>query len=350
MDMASLNGSTFASLLCAKPAILLLSSQPSLKLPIGAVSAIGSLLDNWDLQILLCPSWAWEVGNVCRELVSEARLYSAAHPRHQLWLMCNNDEQHRLVTKNGWRSVIFNTNMFVDESTFRPLLDARAIFDAVYNARLVDVKRHQLTSLIDRLALVYFYDSHKHTPVEFHNEHARLRRLLPQAVFINRLTPDGCEWLSGRTVNSVLNTARVGLCLSAVEGQMRASIEYLVAGLPIVSTRSVGGREYFFDDDYCVVVGDDPREIRDAVAAIIARNIPRDYIRNKTMARVTRERDRFMKWVQDLIDRNAGNDRFAQSFEHMLPNGGLRPWVSVSDFARNTIDALNRAEPQSGGP
>jgi hypothetical protein len=45
MDMASLNGSTFASLLCAKPAILLLSSQPSLKLPIGAVSAIGSLLD-----------------------------------------------------------------------------------------------------------------------------------------------------------------------------------------------------------------------------------------------------------------------------------------------------------------
>jgi glycosyltransferase involved in cell wall biosynthesis len=131
---------------------------------------------------------------------------------------------------------------------------------------------------------------------------------------------------------------------------MRASIEYLVAGLPIVSTRSVGGREYFFDDDYCVVVGDDPREIRDAVAAIIARNIPRDYIRNKTMARVTRKRDRFMKWVQDLIDRNAGNDRFAQSFEHMLPNGGLRPWVSVSDFARNTIDALNRAEPQSGGP
>jgi hypothetical protein len=52
-----------------------------------------------------------------------------------------------------------------------------------------------------------------------------------------------------------------------------------------------------------------------------------------------------VEWVQDFIDRNAGNDRFAQRFEHMLRNGGLRPWVSVSDFARNTIDALNRTEP-----
>ncbi|WP_164127899.1 glycosyltransferase, partial [Stenotrophomonas maltophilia] len=60
-----------------------------------------------------------------------------------------------------------------------------------------------------------------------------------------RLTPEA--------VNRVYNQAAVGLCLSAVEGAMCASMEYLMAGLPVVSTPSVGGRDVYFDPDYCII-------------------------------------------------------------------------------------------------
>lgn len=47
-----------------------------------------------------------------------------------------------------------------------------------------------------------------------------------------------CEWLDSEELNRCLNQCRLGLCLSAVEGPMYASIEYLLAGLPVVSTES----------------------------------------------------------------------------------------------------------------
>jgi glycosyltransferase involved in cell wall biosynthesis len=48
-------------------------------------------------------------------------------------------------------------------------------------------------------------------------------------------------------VNQGLARAVVGLCLSTVEGSNYASMEYMLAGLPIVSTPSIGGREVYFD-------------------------------------------------------------------------------------------------------
>ena len=47
--------------------------------------------------------------------------------------------------------------------------------------------------------------------------------------------------------------SQVGLCLSKSEGAMFASIEYLLCGLPIVSTKSVGGRDIFFTDENCII-------------------------------------------------------------------------------------------------
>jgi hypothetical protein len=44
---------------------------------------------------------------------------------------------------------------------------------------------------------------------------------------------------------------------------MRASIEYLFAGLSVVSTPSIGARDYFVDDEFCIICEPDPRSIRE---------------------------------------------------------------------------------------
>jgi len=332
-----LDGATWASVLSHDPKILLVS--PSTGFPVGAASAVGPLVRRRKVEIALSPASAWELPEVHEPLLRDARRYADAHPNHRLSFLCANDVQTRVFADRAWPAITLNRNMFVDETVFRPLADVQRVFDAVYNARLSKQKRHELAQLVPTLVLVYFNDSLELTPSEFHAQHERLRELMPGATFVNQLSPEGCHWLLPNAVNSILNQARVGLCLSAVEGQMTASIEYLMAGLPIVSTPSVGGRDYFFDPEYCVIVPDDPRAIRDAVAAMIQRNIPQDHVRAKTMERVDRERARFVAWVQGVIDRNGGSENFADRFTQMLRTDGVLPWTSMGQFASKVTGA-----------
>ena len=53
--------------------------------------------------------------------------------------------------------------------------------------------------------------------------------------------------MNDEEVNNFLNQCKVGIILSEVEGANYASIQYLLAGLPVVSTKSKGGRDVFFD-------------------------------------------------------------------------------------------------------
>jgi glycosyltransferase involved in cell wall biosynthesis len=116
------------------------------------------------------------------------------------------------------------------------------------------------------------------------------------------------EYLSPEQVNEICNQAAVGLCLSAVEGAMFASMEYMLAGLPIVSTPSIGGRDVYFDEAYCIIAAPDPRQIRDAVTALKQRAIPRDFIAARTRDKVDRDRRRLLALVDDLREQ-AGRPR-----------------------------------------
>ena len=61
------------------------------------------------------------------------------------------------------------------------------------------------------------------------------------------------------------NLSKVGLCLSKAEGAMYSSMEYLLCGLPIVSTKSIGGRDEFFTDKNCIFAKDNSKSVKDCV-------------------------------------------------------------------------------------
>ena len=85
---------------------------------------------------------------------------------------------------------------------------------------------------------------------------------------------------------------------------MRASMEYLLAGLPIVTTPSRGGRDVFLDAEYCLTAAADPRDIRDAVFALRARRIPHQIIRERTLARLEAARRQSQSVLNDVFARH----------------------------------------------
>lgn len=337
------DGGAWAELLSTSPTII--QTLPTLGFPLGAASAVGPILRRRQAHFLIMLSWTIESPALSEALAQIAASYLSDHPRHKVTFLCNTKRETELLRCEGRAATTINHNCLVNDAAFKPLPGVEPIYDAVYNARLSPAKRNELAKEIDKLALIYLYFSGDSSVAEFHAEHARFTAMMPNARLVNELTPDGCQWLPGEEVNRVLAQSKVGLCLSEVEGAMRASIEYLFAGLSVVSTPSLGGRDYFFDDEFCIICKPDPRSVREAVDALIARDIPRDYVRAKTLARVDLDRRRYIDFVQELIDRARGNMRFEDRFWQLTRGETIlyyRPMREFSETVRQLVLGAKR--------
>jgi glycosyltransferase involved in cell wall biosynthesis len=117
-----------------------------------------------------------------------------------------------------------------------------------------------------------------------------------------------------------INQAKVGLCLSADEGAMYASAEYLLCGLPVVSTRSIGGRDTFFDDEYVKIVDDTPEAVSEGVREMICRNINPYYIREKTIEKMKSHRGAFIAMIQAIYDKEGVKRHFSEEWSKIFVN------------------------------
>lgn len=324
------NFSLYGELLSTSP-IIIQAFCPMFRLPLGVASVVGPILGKIPAHIIIMLSWTIEPPGHCARLARIATSYLKDHPTHKLTFLCNTVHETELMIAQRHTALTINANCLVDDTVYRPKPEIETIYDAVYNACLHAYKRHDLAVEIEKLALIYYVN--RSSRLDFRTERARLGALMPKARFVNDLDSGDWRRISGLEVNDVLAQSRVGLCLSAAEGAMRASIEYLLAGLSVVSTPSLGGRNYFFDDEFCIMAEPDPRSIRDAVEALIARNIPREYVRSRTLARVQVERRRYINLVQEMIDQEGGATQFANFFWECTRGPTIMHWISAKDFS-----------------
>jgi glycosyltransferase involved in cell wall biosynthesis len=99
-------------------------------------------------------------------------------------------------------------------------------------------------------------------------------------------------------VAAVYRRAHVGLCLSAAEGAMLASMQYLLVGLPVVTTPSMGGRDVFFDAENSITVEPEANAVAKAVAEWIERRPDPRAIRGRALERVAEHRERLRVFVR----------------------------------------------------
>jgi glycosyltransferase involved in cell wall biosynthesis len=244
--------------------------------------------------------WCWNIDEPAR--VDFVRRFERQHRRryrrHRFVHLCNTEAQRDEFLRKGLTALLCNHNAFADENIFTPLEDVTREFDAVYDARLKAYKRHHLAGGIRSLALIYTLN-----PVIDDLRYVDdTRRAFAHAHFFNHPTEGDYVHLTPAEVNRSLNACRVGLCLSSVEGAMYASIQYLLAGLPVVTTRSLGGRDLFFDDAYVATVDDRPEAVRMGVEELIGRDIPAGAIRARTLEKMAVHRSALIALVQRIYD------------------------------------------------
>jgi hypothetical protein len=269
--------------------------------PLGAANYVGAALANQPAVFLIWLTWSQRERRRQLWLTTAIAVYRRRRPRHRIVVLCSEPEEQAALAADGIQAVFCNHNAFAEERIFRPLPQAGAKLDAIYNAGLFAWKRRELARLVPSCAHI-FYQSPGSTHAKAIAYLDQLRALMPHHQFVNTVADGRVNRLDRAEVNVVLSQCRSGLCLSAVEGAMFASIEYLLAGLPVVSTPAVGGRHIFADHEFWLTVPATAEAVRDGVAEIVARNVPRERVRTRTLERIYEHRARLRAAVAAATD------------------------------------------------
>ena len=288
------------------------------------------------MTVLISPTWTIEGDGIAARLHESALAHRHDHPAHRLIFIANTPNEAELLQQNGEAAFFCNKTIHVSEHVFRPLEGVALEFDAIYNAQLIPWKRHELSLEIPSCAFLFYRDDAQPGAAAAEMTIMPRHAATPGHIFINPLDKDRQPGrLSPSAVNRHLNRASVGLCLSEREGAMYASTEYLLSGLPVVTTPSFGGRAVYHDAEYCSTVQPDPRSVAEAVQALKARAIPRAYIRDRTLRRLQRDRERFMTLLNAILEECGSAKRFA------------KPWPFRKDVTMEwlpVLQALDRAD------
>ena len=94
----------------------------------------------------------------------------------------------------------------------------------------------------------------------------------------------------------------MGVILSKKEGACYASVEYLLSGLPVVSTVSMGGRDVFLDERFCRIVKSNSRSISKAINELRSLKISPNFIRDETLKKLKLHEERFKYLLKNILD------------------------------------------------
>jgi glycosyltransferase involved in cell wall biosynthesis len=260
---------------------------------------------------------------------------------HRITFLATSRAELQRFQRAGLPTLHVSNTALCDERIYRPLPGRQARFDAVYDARLSAFKRHPLAAEVPKLALITYL--RKGDPEDGYP--ASLAPLLARShLFNGNPLAGGYRFLAPQEVNECLNQSAVGLALSREEGGMYASMQYLMAGLPVVSTPSRGGRDEFYHPDYVRIVDPTPRAVADGVAEMRHCKVPPEEIRARTLAGVGEHRRRLF----DGIDEIYAGQGFARRFESEWPSlfvDKLMPTLwSEADPTAGILCAVRAAE------
>lgn len=203
----------------------------------------------------------------------------------QFFFMYNSPLELQNFSEKGFQGDVINQNAWLDEKAVIQLIENNKMYDAIYVDFENKYKRAKLVAQVSRLALLNRSHPGKAISEIPPHEYLNNQQLLPEEVY------------------KKMNQSHCGLILSAEEGSCLTSSEYLLCGIPVVSTPSLGGRDVWYDEYNSIICKPTPDAVALAVEEFV-RN-PRDpqRIRQKHIEQAKEYRAKFIKVITNVFNR-----------------------------------------------
>jgi glycosyltransferase involved in cell wall biosynthesis len=171
---------------------------------------------------------------------------------YELIILTNTNEEVKYY-KNKYNCKVFfcNQNTFLDENLFKIDNTIKKKYDLVVNSAFDSRKNVNLVNKInkERVLLIGYFKNHIEdyvlpnvgTYVNFKN---------------NILEKKNYFYLSSIEIVNYLNQCNIGGIFTKIEGACYASSEYLLCGLPVISTKSIGGRDIWYNENNSIICED----------------------------------------------------------------------------------------------
>lgn len=242
-------------------------------------------------------------------------------------LLCNTQQEERNIRFLKWfglHIIYCNQNCFIDYNIYTIQNERKKIYDALYNARMSSWKNHYLAANIDHIALIgYGMDNKAYVK--------KLNKILKKITWLNFEDGD-YKFLAPSEIVDSINQSYCTLALSDLEGAMYASGESLLCGVPVVSIKSKGGRDVFFDETNSIIVEKCEESISQAVTEIkLSDRYVAKKIRKETIDKFKSHLNRYFVLINSLTPEKFNiEDHWVCVYVDKLRNVG-----GVNDIARS---------------
>jgi glycosyltransferase involved in cell wall biosynthesis len=254
----------------------------------------------------------------------KATLHSLEGRTHHL--MVNASDEEELRKRFLIRGAHFNQNFYINEHLYQ-ILDQPKLYDAIYTAQLNESKRLWLAKDVEKLMVAsYGGDLHTFCPELKHADFNK--SFLPRTELAKKY-----------------NQSYVGLILSAVEGANLASSEYLLCGIPVISTPSKGGRDEFFTSENSIIVSPEPETVAKAVQTLKKLAPDPQKIREQTLKKRNDLRLAYCTYIAQLIEQEGGGNKQPEAMMKKLfgaPNGIQSRYIKLEDMHKFSLSEFNR--------
>jgi len=205
--------------------------------------------------------------------------------KSQFFIMYNSPLEMQNFAAKGFQGDVINHNAWLDENLVMRPLNLEKVYDAIYVGRRSAFKRHLLASKVPKLAIIAGIN------------HGNAISDIPPHKYLND------RQLSSEEVCEKINQARCGLILSEAEGACFSSSEYLLCGLPVVSTPSKGGRDVWYNEYNSIVCEPTPDGVALAVEEFVRNPRDPERIRQMHIEQAQEYRFRFINVLANVFHR-----------------------------------------------
>ena len=237
----------------------------------------------------------------CAEMFEYLRLNKS-----NFLILFNTEEDKLKFTLHGFKGIYCNNNCWLDENCYK-IINCEKKYDAIMVSRAIAIKRHYLAKEVSNLALVT-------NGINVDEANGDIE--LPPHVYNN------AYHLPTSKVNELISESHCGLILSPEEGACYASSEYLLCGIPVVSTHSKGGRDVWYNKYNSIIVEPDENEIAIAVEQLKLIKKDPEIIRKEHIDLSNRFREGLFNVLQKIVNRcyNGCDFRTYFSYKYKKPH------------------------------
>jgi len=212
---------------------------------------------------------------------------------YNIIILANSLEEKAFFEKKVNCDVLFcNHNAFLDENKFNIYSLMKKRFDLVVDSAFHEYKNVQVAKKITNTIHIGYFKYSKRDADD---------KVVPDFGTLSNFKHGEYQRLDKHLINIYYNQSLIGGMFSECEGACFASSQYLLAGLPVVSIKSVGGRDIWYNE-YNSIICDNNEDsvfiaVEEAKAKINSGEFNREKIRELHLKQMDEHRNTLIEYI-----------------------------------------------------